>query len=122
MLINKKGDINALAKDLNINTIIAKILVNKDLSSSNEAHIFLNTSLKDLRNPRDLKDMNKGISIVKTGILNNKKILVAGDYDVDGITSSTILYTGLKICGANVSYRIPDRITEGYGINENIIT
>ena len=121
MLRNKKGDINKLAKDLNISTIISKILINKNLSNLDDANKFLKTSLKDLRNPRDLKDINKGVSIMKSGILNNKKVLIAGDYDADGITSSTILYTGLKKCGANVSYRIPDRITEGYGISESII-
>ena len=121
MLINKKADINKLAKDLNISTIISKILINKDLSNLDDANKFLDANLKDLRNPRDLKDLNKGVSLIKSGILSNKKILIAGDYDVDGITSTAILYTGLKKCGANVSYRIPDRITEGYGINESII-
>ncbi len=121
MLINKKADINKLAKDLNISTIISKILINKDLSNLDDANKFLDANLKDLRNPRDLKDLNKGVSLIKSGILSNKKILITGDYDVDGITSTAILYTGLKKCGANVSYRIPDRITEGYGINESII-
>lgn len=120
-LINKKADISKLAKDLNISTITAKLLVNRNLSDFDSANKFLNTDLKDLRDPRGLKDMDKGVQILKRAILNNSKILITGDYDADGILSSAVLVKGLYRCKANVSYRIPDRIKDGYGINENII-
>ena len=120
-LLNKKSDHMKLSKELNISQITAKIMVNRDIFDVDDAHMFIDTDLNRLRNPMDLKDIKKGVSIIKLGILNKRKIMIAGDYDVDGIISTYCLFTALKKCGADVSYHIPDRITEGYGINESII-
>lgn len=120
-LLNKKADFSKLAKDLNISTITARVMANRSILDKNDALMFIDTDLKRLRNAKDLKDIEKGVSIIKAGILNKKNILIAGDYDVDGIISTFCLFTALKKCGANVTYHIPDRITEGYGINESII-
>ena len=76
---------------------------------------------KYLHSPKTMKDVVIAVDIIKRKIQENKKIRIIGDYDVDGIISVFILYTALKKCGANVDYEIPDRIKDGYGINENIV-
>jgi single-stranded-DNA-specific exonuclease len=72
--------------------------------------------MQDLNDGLSMKDMEKGIEIIIDGISNNKKIVIYGDYDCDGVTSTTILYKALKKCGANLKYYIPDRENEGYGM------
>ncbi len=76
----------------------------------------MNPSLEKLYNPLLMKDMDKGTEIIKRAIIDKKKIAIYGDYDADGVTSTVILYTTLKECEANVTYYIPDRETEGYGM------
>ncbi len=76
----------------------------------------MNPSLEKLYNPLLMKDMDKGTEIIKRAIIDKKKIAIYGDYDADGVTSTVILYTTLKECESNVTYYIPDRETEGYGM------
>ena len=116
-----KVDPSGIAKELNLNSMISKLMVNRGLIDINDAKMFLDSSLSNLRNPKDIKDLVKGVEILKSGIDNNKNILIVGDYDVDGVISTYVIYSALKRCGACVNYHIPDRITEGYGINESII-
>ena len=68
-----------------------------------------------------MKDADKGAEIIKEKIETGKKIRIISDYDVDGVSSNYILYQGLKRCGADVDYKIPDRVEDGYGINEHLI-
>ena len=96
-------------------------MVNRGLTDINDAKMFLDSGLNNLRNPKGIKDLVKGVEILKKGIDNKKNILIVGDYDVDGVISTYVIYSALKRCGACVNYHIPDRITEGYGINESII-
>lgn len=121
MMKNIKADFNGFASALSISPILGKLLINRDIYNLKDAEKFLNPSLEALNSPLDLKDMDKAIDLIKEHIDENKKILIVGDYDVDGVISTYILFSGLNDFGANVDYHIPDRINEGYGINESII-
>ncbi len=121
MLKRCKGDIKAVAKNLKISETLACILINRGIETEDKIKRFMNPSLEYLHNPLLMKDMDKGTDIIKNAILEKKKIVVYGDYDVDGIVSTYILYSALLKCGAKAKYHIPNRITEGYGINSESI-
>lgn len=122
MIKNSKEDIIKLAKLSGISETICRILVNRGVRTPPDIAKFLNPSLKDLESPMLMKDMKKGIDIVETAVKNNKKIVVYGDYDADGVTSTVILYKALIKCGANCTYYIPARETEGYGMSSSRIS
>ncbi|MFC0905650.1 single-stranded-DNA-specific exonuclease RecJ [Clostridium sp. MT-14] len=117
MLRRCRKDIKAIAKKSGISEITAQILVNRGIVDEREIENFINPSIHKLLNPMLMKDMGKGTDIIYRAIRENKSIAIYGDYDVDGIISTYILYRGLLRCGAKVKYHIPDRITEGYGMN-----
>ncbi|ERI90891.1 single-stranded-DNA-specific exonuclease RecJ [Clostridiales bacterium oral taxon 876 str. F0540] len=121
MLKNIKYDYKKMMKELNCSEIIARILVNRGVSEKDRAYKFLNPSKEQLYDARLMKDIEKGADIIKNAIKRRLKILVVGDYDVDGVISTYLLYTALSKCNAYVEYHIPDRVKEGYGINESII-
>lgn len=121
MLKRCKGDIKTLAKSSGISETLACILINRGIKTESEIRKFMNPSLEYLHDPMLMKDMDKGTDIIKDVILKEKPIVVYGDYDADGIISTYILYSALLYCGAKVKYHIPDRITEGYGINSESI-
>ncbi|OOB75869.1 single-stranded-DNA-specific exonuclease RecJ [Clostridium haemolyticum] len=116
-----KCDTKLLAKKCNISDITAKVLANRNIQSEEEAKKFLRASLEDLYSPFLMKDMQQGIDIILDAIDEGKKIVVYGDYDADGVTSTAILYKGLLELHANVEYYIPDREAEGYGMCSNRI-
>ena len=117
--VMKKNEINIeeLAKAANISETMATILSLRGLKTPEEIQRFLNISINDLHDGYLMKDMNKGTELIKKAIDNKKNIVIYGDYDADGIISTYILFVALKRCGANVNYYIPDRESEGYGIN-----
>ena len=121
MVHSKKADFDGFAKALGVSPIVARIMRNKDLESIEAQRAFLDNSLEGLHNPSLMKDMDKAIDIIKLKIEEGKYIRVIGDYDIDGICSTYILVKGLQGVGAFVTYDIPDRILDGYGINENLI-
>ena len=121
MVHSKKADFDGFAKTLGVSPIVARIMRNKDLETIDEQKRFLDNSLENLHNPSLMKDMDKAIDIIINKIEEVKHIRVIGDYDIDGICSTYILVKGLQGVGASVSYDIPDRILDGYGINENLI-
>ena len=121
MLHAKKADFNGLAARFHISPITARIIRNRDITDIDEFNKYLNGSLKDLYEPRLLPDMEKAISILKEKIAAGVRIRIVGDYDIDGVCSTCILYKGLSRVGASVDYVIPERIKDGYGINEHII-
>lgn len=121
MVHSKKADFDGFAKALGVSPIVTRIMRNKDLESIEEQRAFLDNSLENMHNPSLMKDMDKAIDIIKLKIEEGKHIRVIGDYDIDGICSTYILVKGLQEVGAKVSYDIPDRILDGYGINENLI-
>lgn len=114
-------DIKKLSERTGINETIISVLVNRGIKTEEEITKFMNPDLSNLHNPMIMKDMDKGTDIIKEAILNHKKIVVYGDYDCDGIISTYILYSALLRVGAEAKYHIPDRITEGYGINSESI-
>ena len=110
-----------VSKDLGISEIISKILINRELIDYNDITNFLDPNLEKLHSPSLMADLELGANIIKEKIENNKKIRIVGDYDVDGVISVYILYISLKALGAQVDYIIPDRVQDGYGINNEII-
>ena len=118
----KRADFNAIAARYKITPMLARLMRNRDLVTDDEMYAYLYGSLKDLPAADLLKDVDKAADILMEKIHEGKRIRIISDYDVDGISSNYILYTGLSRCGAKVDYRIPDRIEDGYGINEHLIT
>lgn len=116
---NSKANIEELSRKSFISKVIAKILVNRNISTTEEIEKFLKVSLDDTHDPFLMEDMDKGTDIISEDITAGNKIAIYGDYDVDGVASTTILYIALKKVGANVIYYIPDREKDGYGLNEN---
>ena len=118
----KKADFNQIGNELHISPVLARIMRNRELTGIEEMNKFLNGTLADLYEPSMLKDVEKGARIIREKIKDKKKIRIISDYDVDGVSSNYILYCGLKRCGAMVDYRIPNRIEDGYGINDHLIS
>src|SRR4030066_28655 len=111
-----------LAASLNISTITSQLLINRGISDIQQAERFLSSTLSDIRSPFGMKGMKEGVERVQKALHNKEKIAIYGDYDVDGITSTAILLMFLKSAGAYVSYYIPERIAEGYGLNADAIS
>ena len=118
---SKKADFDAIGNRFNIDPVTARIIRNRDVTDMENVDMYLNGTLDRLHDPMMMKDMDKAVSVIASSIRDNKHIRIIGDYDIDGICSIYILFKGLKICGADVDYEVPDRITDGYGINENLI-
>ena len=110
-----------LSNGLDIHPTIAQLLVNRDVTTIKEAKSFLFPSLSGLHDPFLLKDMDKAVERIKKAAKNKEVVLIFGDYDVDGVTSSVILRKSLEQIGIEVTNYIPHRLQEGYGLNHNII-
>lgn len=121
MVINKKEDFIKLTSEYEINPLIARLLANRGIVNKKEASLFLKGTVNDLNDASLMKDMKKAVSIIKDAIEEKKKIVIYGDYDCDGVCSTTILYRTLKKLGANFDYYIPNREDEGYGMNSDRI-
>lgn len=118
---NKRADYKAMSLKYGISELMARIIINRDIVEDEVIKSYVTPELSKLHDPREMKDLELAIKILKDKIFNKEKIRIIGDYDVDGVISTYMLYTALKKCNANVDYEIPDRIKDGYGINENII-
>ena len=116
----KRGDFDALSKKFNIDPVVARILVNRDIPED-KFSVFLQPELKDMYDPFLMEDMNQAVRIICHDLEEGHSIRIVSDYDVDGVMSNYILYKGLQRIGAAVDYVIPHRIRDGYGINEDII-
>ncbi len=102
--------------------IIQNILKNRGLVEPELINSYLNPNLKKgFHNPFLMKDMDKAVARLNKAIKDQERIIVFGDYDVDGISGTAILYNALKLCGANLSYRLPHRVNDGYGLNIKFI-
>ncbi|MCR4850785.1 MAG: single-stranded-DNA-specific exonuclease RecJ [Lachnospiraceae bacterium] len=121
MVASKRADFDAIAAKYNIDKVIARIIRNRDVVTDGDIDIFLNGTLRDLHDPALLKDMDKAVAVIKKAIDEGVRIRVMGDFDVDGICATFILYRGLSALGAQVDTDIPDRIRDGYGINDNMV-
>jgi len=110
-----------LAKSLKISTLLAQLLINRDITDTQQANVFLQPKLSGLIDPSEMPGMKPAVDRLKRAIRNKEKITVYGDYDVDGITGVSILWQVLRLLGADVDYYIPHRIDEGYGLNEEAV-
>ncbi|MBR1866410.1 MAG: single-stranded-DNA-specific exonuclease RecJ [Lachnospiraceae bacterium] len=116
----KRADFDALAQRFDIDPVVARILINRDLKEE-QFERFLHPKLDALYDPFLMEDMNQAVRIIVHDIEEGHSIRIVSDYDVDGVMSNYILYKGLRRIGAEVDYVIPHRIRDGYGINEEII-
>lgn len=117
----KRADFTAIANKFMIDQVTARIIRNRDVIGDEQIEQFLNGDLSSIAEPSLLKDAMKLVQILKEKIQAKNKIRIIGDYDIDGVMSSYILYTALKKCKADVDYMIPDRIKDGYGLNISLI-
>lgn len=117
----EEDKVEQLSRKYNISKLVAKILVNKNIISDKDVNIFLNPSRHDFYDPFLMPDMGKAVDRILQAINNKEKIVIFGDYDVDGITSTTVLKRFLLERGVDVSQYIPNRLFEGYGLNKDAI-
>ncbi|MDH5474995.1 MAG: single-stranded-DNA-specific exonuclease RecJ [Cyclobacteriaceae bacterium] len=109
--------VSALSNSINVNAVIATILVQRGIENFEDAKSFFRPTIDSLHDPFLMKDMDKAVDRINEAIFNEEKILVYGDYDVDGTTSVTMFYHFLKTLYPEVGYYIPDRYKEGYGVS-----
>lgn len=117
----KKADFYKIAEKFHISPVTARLIRNRDVIEEKEIRQYLFGSLEDLYDPEKMKGAMEAAKILKEKIEQGKKIRIIGDYDIDGVNASYILLQALKKCGAVVDVEIPDRMKDGYGINEQLI-
>jgi single-stranded-DNA-specific exonuclease len=120
-VLKPQGDADAvtrLAAELRINRILVNLLVQRGITTYEEARRFFRPSLDMLHDPFLMKDMDKAIDRINTAVENKEKVMVYGDYDVDGTTAVSLVYTFLKSLSGDIAHYIPDRYKEGYGISK----
>src|SRR5690554_3954844 len=120
----KQGDpieIKHLSVALNVSMTLARLLVQRGITTFNEAKAFFRPRLSDLHDPFLMKDMDKAVERLEQAIANQEKVMIYGDYDVDGTTSVAMVYTFLRQRFDHIEYYIPDRYSEGYGISPKSI-
>lgn len=121
MLYAKKANFSEIGRQYGISPVTARIIRNRDVVGDDALNRYLRGSLKDLYSPHLLKNADEAVSVLVEKINGGKKIRIVGDYDIDGVCATYILYQALRRAGAQVDYEIPDRVKDGYGINEQII-
>lgn len=123
MLQTKRADFNGLAMRLGVSPVAVRIMRNRGLLDESEMRKYLYGTLDDLYDPRQMKGMETAAGIIEKKLIEGKKIRIIGDYDIDGVCSTYILLKGFHRAAGNgqIDYEIPDRIRDGYGINESII-
>lgn len=117
----KKADFKKISEQFGIDPVTARIIRNREVIGEEAIEEYLHGTLDDLQDPEKMKDMKKAVSILKEKIQQKKKIRIIGDYDIDGVQSVYILYSALRECGARADYAIPDRMKDGYGVNERLV-
>jgi len=119
-VVKERGDaavVKQLAGALGVSESLANLMVQRNITSAGEAHAFFHPSLDFLHDPFLMKDMNIAVERISSAIKKNERILVYGDYDVDGTTAVALMYSFLRDQYSNVEYYIPDRYKEGYGVS-----
>lgn len=128
--MNKKWEIceydselvQKIARENHISELLASILVNREVTEQKQVEVFLNPTRNDFHDPYSMPDMKEAVDRIETAIQKNEKIIIYGDYDVDGVTSITVLKRFLQDRGmTNVGYYIPKRLDEGYGLNKEAV-
>jgi len=121
MLQTKRADFAAIARRFSISPVTARVIRNRDVVGEADLERYLHGTVRELYDPHLLKDMDRAVAIIKEKLQAGRRIRIVGDYDIDGVCSTYLLYRGLTRCGGLVDYQIPERIKDGYGINEAII-
>lgn len=121
VLLRKGADFEEIGKKYQISPRLACLIRNRDVIGEEAVDRYLNGTISDLYDGMLMKDMDKAIDILKEKILEDKKIRVIGDYDIDGVNATYILLEGLERLGADVDSDIPDRISDGYGLNRHLV-
>ena len=121
VLLRKGADFEAIGKKYQISPRLACLIRNRNVIGEEAVERYLNGTISDLYDGMLMKDMDKAIDILKEKILEDKKIRVIGDYDIDGVNATYILLEGLERLGADVDSDIPDRISDGYGLNRHLV-
>ncbi len=115
---NDKETVARLMNELGVDRLVATLLVQRGIKTYDEARRFFRPQISDLYDPFLMKDMDKAVARLSKAIADNEKILIFGDYDVDGTTATALMVRYLKSINANVDFYIPDRYAEGYGLSE----
>lgn len=118
---NRKADFQKLMEECGISEVLARCLVNKGLEDVEAIKAYLNPKIEGMHPPILLKDMEKACNLLENKIRDGKRIRIIGDYDVDGVVATYVLYRALTLLGAKVDYEIPDRIKDGYGMNIRMV-
>lgn len=121
MLQNKSGDFFGISEKYHIDPVTARLLRNRDVITDEQIEMYLYGDVNSLPDGALMKDMKLGTSIIREKIEQQKKIRIIGDYDIDGVTATYILYQGITACHGCVSQVIPDRVEDGYGLNVRLI-
>lgn len=116
-----RADVKKMSLDLNISKVMATVLANRGIYDRESALTYMQPNKKNLKNTMELKDVKNAFDLLVSAKKHNKKVVVYGDYDVDGVTSTVILYKMLKEYGVNVEYRIPNRVENGYGLSIDMV-
>lgn len=122
MVINKGADFKGIGNKFHIDPVTARIIRNREVIGDEEIQSFLAGTLQELPDVHLMQDLDLLVEVLDQKIKEKAKIRIIGDYDIDGVMSSYILYCALTRCGAIVDVAIPNRITDGYGLNRNLIT
>ncbi len=109
--------VEELAKRCNVSPVVAQLLLQRNLTKTEDVQGFLESKLTSLRPPEELPGLTAACQRIMRGVREREEIVIYGDYDADGMTATAILYLCLKRLGANVSYHLPNRMEEGYGLH-----
>ena len=109
--------IQQLTDELKVNKVIAQLFIQRGIENFDSANNFLNPTIEELHDPFIMKDMKEAVERLSAAVSKNEKVLIYGDYDVDGTTAVAMTYTFLKAKVAHIKYYIPDRYSEGYGVS-----
>lgn len=120
-VMRKGAPFQEIADKFQIHPILARLIRNRDIVGDEEINRYLHGTLDDLHDGILMKDMNRAVDLLREKIQDEKKIRIIGDYDIDGVNATYILLEGLHALGANVDVDIPDRIKDGYGLNQTLI-
>ena len=120
-LYKKKADFEQIGHKFQIDPVIARLIRNRDVIGNEEIYKYLHGSLSDISDPFLMKGVKEGVKILKDKIREGKTIRIISDYDVDGVVSNYILWKAIHNLGGKIDFQIPDRMKDGYGINESII-
>ncbi len=117
----KRADFYKIAEEFGIDPVIARIIRNRDVIGEADIRMYLQGEVSELPSPWLLKDMKESVAILTEGIRRKKKVRIIGDYDIDGVCAAAILYKGLRRVGIHTDTYIPNRVTDGYGLNPHLI-